>query len=111
MQVVTKSQNPSHQTQYAQDLRYNVISKSFDVGLGGVAFQQWVDTQGTEGHGPASSHWTINPSNPLSNDPSVLDGLTAINTQYLKNTSLALFGQLSWKVSDSVSIQPGLRLT
>src|SRR3546814_14842938 len=66
--------------------------------------------QGTEGHGPASSHWTINPSNPLSNDPSVLDGLTAINTQYLKNTSLALFGQLSWKVSDSVSIQPGLRL-
>src|SRR3546814_5103875 len=57
-----------------------------------------------------SSDLTINPSNPLSNDPSVLDGLTAINTQYLKNTSLALFGQLSWKVSDSVSIQPGLRL-
>src|SRR3546814_9538694 len=86
--------------------RYNVSSKSFDFVLGGFAFQQRIDTQGTEGHGPASSHWTINPSNPLSNDPSVLDGLTAINTQYLKNTSLALFGQLSWKVSDSVSIQP-----
>src|SRR3546814_328259 len=37
-------------------------------------------------------------------------GLTAINTQYLKNTSLALFGRLSWKVSGSFSIQPGLRL-
>jgi iron complex outermembrane receptor protein len=40
----------------------------------------------------------------------VLDGLTAINTQYLKNTSLALFGQLSWKLTDSFTIQPGVRL-
>src|SRR3546814_16414913 len=93
-----------------QELRYNVSSERFDFVLGGFAFYQRIDTQGTEGHGPASSRWTINPSNPLSQDPSVLDGLTAINTQYLKNTSLALFGQLSWKVSGSFSIQPGLRL-
>ncbi|MBB5706368.1 TonB-dependent receptor [Sphingopyxis panaciterrulae] len=108
--VVTKSQNPSQQNQYTQELRYNVSSERFDFVLGGFAFYQRIDTQGTEGHGPASSRWTINPSNPLSQDPSVLDGLTAINTQYLKNTSLALFGQLSWKVSDRFSIQPGLRL-
>src|SRR3546814_14571923 len=58
----------------------------------------------------ASSRWTINPSNPLSSDPSVLGGLTAINTQYLKNTSAALFGQLSWKVTDQLTIQPGVRV-
>ncbi|PAL23278.1 TonB-dependent receptor [Sphingopyxis sp. GW247-27LB] len=108
--IVTKSQNPSQQNQYTQELRYNYSGERFDFVVGGFAFHQRIDTQGTEQHGPASSRWTINPSNPLSNDPSVLDGLTAINTQYLKNTSLALFGQLSWKLSDSFTIQPGVRL-
>src|SRR3546814_1981346 len=83
---------------------------SSDVCSSDLYYYQRIDTQGTEGHGPASSRWTINPSNPLSNDPSVLSGLTAINTQYLKNTSAALFGQLSWKVTDQLTIQPGVRL-
>jgi len=108
--IVTKSQNPSQQNQYTQELRYNYAGDRFDFVVGGFGFYQRIDTQGTEQHGAASSRWTINPSNPLSNDPSVLDGLTAINTQSLKNSSFALFGQLSWKLTDSVTIQPGLRL-
>jgi iron complex outermembrane receptor protein len=108
--IVTKSQNPSQQNQYTQELRYNYSGKRFDFVIGGFAFNQRIDTQGTEQHGPASSRWTLNPTSPLSNDPSVLDGLTAINTQFLKNTSLALFGQLSWKLTDSFTIQPGVRL-
>jgi hypothetical protein len=40
----------------------------------------------------------------------VLNGLTARNTQFLESTSLALFGQLSWKVTDAFTIQPGARL-
>lgn len=108
--IVTKSQNPSQQNQYTQELRYNVSADRFDFVVGGFAYYQRIDTQGTEAHGPASSRWTLNPTSPLSNDPSVLDGLTAINTQYLKNTSLALFGQATWKLSDQFSIQPGVRL-
>ncbi len=108
--VVTRSQNPSQQNQYTQELRYNYSGNRFDFVVGGFAFYQRIDTQGTEQHGPASSRWTLNPTSPLSNDPSVLDGLTAINTQFLKNTSLALFGQLSWKISDRFTIQPGVRL-
>ena len=108
--IVTKSQNPSQQNQYTQELRYNVSGDRFDFVLGGFAFHQRIDTQGTESHGAASSRWTLNPSSPLANDPSVLDGLTAINTQYLKNSSIALFGQLSWKLTDRFTIQPGVRL-
>src|SRR5690606_9339917 len=108
--IVTKSQNPSQQDQYTQELRYNYTGDRFDFVIGGFYYYQRIDTQGTEGHGPASSRWTINPSNPLSNDPSVLDGLTAINTQYLKNTSLALFGQASRKLTDALTIQLGARL-
>jgi iron complex outermembrane receptor protein len=78
--------------------------------LGAFAFDQRIDTQGTEAQGPAASRWNIAPNNPLSLDPTVLDGLTARNNQFLESTSLALFGQLSWKVSDAFTIQPGARI-
>ncbi len=108
--IVTKSQNPSQQDQFTQELRYNRSSDAIDFVAGAFAFYQRVDTQGTEAHGAASSRWNIAPSNALSRDPSVLDGLTARNTQWLKNLSAALFGQLSWKLSDALTIQPGVRL-
>ncbi|MCW2383042.1 iron complex outermembrane receptor protein [Sphingobium sp. B2D3B] len=108
--IVTLSQNPSQQDQYTQELRYNYSGKQFDFVLGAFAFNQRIDTQGTEQHGSASSRWTLNPTSALASNPAVLNGLTARNTQYLKSTSLALFGQLAWKATDALTIQPGLRL-
>ncbi|MBL8769841.1 MAG: TonB-dependent receptor [Phenylobacterium sp.] len=108
--IVSKSQNPSQQDQYSQELRYNYAGERIDGVLGVFAFRQRIDTQGTEQQGAASSRWNIAPTNVLSNDPTVLAGLTALNTQSLKATSFAVFGQASWKVSDAFTIQPGLRL-
>lgn len=109
LSIVSKSQNPSQQDQYSQELRYNYTGDRFDFVAGAFAFKQRIDTQGTEQQGPASSRWNITPSNALSNDPTVLDGLVARNTQWLESTSYALFGQLSWKVTDALTIQPGVR--
>ncbi|PLK23100.1 TonB-dependent receptor [Porphyrobacter sp. TH134] len=108
--IVIASNNPSQQNQYTQELRYAYTGDAFDFVVGAFAFDQRIDTQGLEAHGPASSRWTIAPNNPLSNDPTVLNGLTARNTQFLESTSAALFGQLSWKVTDAFTIQPGVRL-
>jgi len=108
--IVSKSQNPSQQDQYTQELRYNYSGPRTDFVLGAFAFKQRIDTQGTEQQGAASSRWNITPSNVLSNDPTVLDGLVARNTQWLKSTSFAAFGQVSWKVTDAFTIQPGLRI-
>ena len=108
--IVTKSQNPSQQDQFSQELRYNYSQDGIGFVLGAFAFYQKIDTQGTEQHGSASSRWNINPSNALSDDPSVLDGLTAYNRQWLKATSLALFGQVDWEVLPGLTIQPGARL-
>ncbi len=110
LSIVSKSQNPSQQDQYSQELRYNYSNDRLDAVAGVFAFKQRIDTQGTEQQGPASSRWNIAPSNVLSNDPTVLDGLVARNTQSLKNTSFALFGQASWKVTEAFTIQPGVRL-
>jgi len=110
LSIVALSQNPSQQDQYTQEFRYAYTGDRFDFVLGAFAFNQRIDTQGTEAHGINSSRWSIAPNNPLSLDPSVLNGLTARNTQFLKSTSAALFGQLSWKATDSFTIQPGVRL-
>jgi iron complex outermembrane receptor protein len=108
--IVSLSQNPSQQNQYTQEFRYAYSGAKFDFVLGAFAFDQRIDTQGTEAQGLAASRWNIAPNNPLSLDPSVLNGLTARNTQFLESTSAALFGQLSWKVTDAFTIQPGARI-
>ncbi|MFO6448122.1 TonB-dependent receptor [Erythrobacter sp. NE805] len=108
--IVARSQNPSQQDQYTQEFRYAYTSEAIDFVVGAFAFNQRIDTQGLESQGAAASRWNIAPSNALSNDPSVLNGLTARNTQFLKSTSAAVFGQLSWKVTDAFTIQPGVRL-
>ncbi|KQM19105.1 TonB-dependent receptor [Novosphingobium sp. Leaf2] len=108
--IVALSQNPSQQDQYTQELRYNYSSDKIDFVVGAFGFYQRIDTQGTESQGSASSLWNIAPSNALSKDPSVLNGLVAYNTQYLKNSSAALYGQLSWHITPELTIQPGVRL-
>ena len=110
LSIVALSQNPSQQDQYTQEFRYAYSGERFDFVVGAFAFDQRIDTQGTEAQGRAASRWNIAPGNALALDQTVLDGLTARNTQSLESTSVALFGQLSWKVTDAFTIQPGLRL-
>ena len=108
LSIVAKSQNPSQQDQYTQELRYNYTGERFDYVVGAFAFHQRIDTQGTEAQGPSSSRWNL--TGALASNPAVLNGLVAYNTQWLKSTSLATYGQLSWKVTDALTIQPGLRI-
>ncbi|WP_340264452.1 TonB-dependent receptor [Sphingobium mellinum] len=111
--IVSKSQNPSQQDQYSQEFRYNYSGQKIDFVVGLFGFKQRIDTQGTEQQGAAASKWNLTPStNPtnVANNPATLAGLTAANTQWLKSESAALFGQLSWKVTDALTIQPGARL-
>jgi len=111
--IVSKSQNPSQQDQYSQEFRYNYSGEKIDFVAGLFGFKQRIDTQGTEQQGAAAAKWSLapstNPTNPA-NIPATLAGLTASNTQWLKSESAALFGQISWKVTDKLTLQPGARL-
>jgi iron complex outermembrane receptor protein len=108
LDIVTASNNPSQQDQYSQEFRYNYSGDRIDFVLGAFGFKQRIDTQGFEQQGAASSRWNL--TGALAANPAVLAGLTARNTQFLKSTSAALFGQASWKVSDAFTIQPGARI-
>lgn len=108
LSIVSRSQNPSQQDQYSQEFRYNYSGDTIDFVIGAFGFKQRIDTQGIEQQGINASRWNL--TGALATNPAVLNGLTAANTQFLKSTSAALFGQLSWKVTDALTIQPGVRL-
>ena len=118
--ITTKSQNPSQQSQYSQELRYNYSAPRYDFVVGLFGFSQKIRTQGTEQLGAAASRWLLDPGSTNTNClvtpsalaciPATLDGLTAYNDIRLDNTSAALFGQFSWKATDRLTIQPGIRV-
>jgi iron complex outermembrane receptor protein len=108
--ITTVSANPSKQNQYSQELRYAGSSGSLDYVAGLFAYRQNQHTTGAQEQGPAASRWLLNPSSANSNNPAVLNGLRSENDIRLETTSLAAFGQLSWRVTDRLRLQPGLRV-
>src|SRR6185503_14626187 len=110
------------QEQWTQELRYAATVGHLDFVVGAFAFDQSLHTQGRQVQGPAASRWLLNPGNvpagsagcnpPTANacNPAVLNGLTSTNAIDFSNTSAALFGQLTWHVTDRLSLQPGIRV-
>jgi len=105
--ITTRSQNPSQQDQWAQEFRYSQSGGRFDFVVGLFGFHQKIRAQSVQVQGPAASLWLLAPGSVLAANPAVLDGLTASNDIRLDNTSAALFGQVSWKVTDRFTVQPG----
>lgn len=120
--ITTRSQNPSKQDQFTQELRYAHAGQGYDFVVGAFGFYQKLRTNGTESQGPAASRWTLNPGNvppgssgcatptTLACNPAVLDDLVANNDILLENTSLAAFGKFNWNVTDRLTVSPGGRL-
>ncbi len=109
--ITTVSANPSQQTQYSQELRIASNGKhTLDYVLGAFYFYQTIDTQGLQVQGPAASAFLLNPTSTGGRNPATLNGLSSRNTIGFTNTSAALFGKLTWNVSDRFQIAPGLRL-
>ncbi|MFT4026297.1 MAG: TonB-dependent receptor [Novosphingobium sp.] len=110
--VTIKSQNPSQQSQWTQEFRYNYSKDRIDFVVGLFGYKQKVRTQGTEQLGSAATKWTLAPSTDPTNNYNldILNNLLALNNISLDNSSAALFGQLSWKLTDRLTIQPGIRV-
>ena len=109
--ITLKVNNPSQQEQFTQEVRYaGSLGERIDFVAGVFGFYQTIDTQGIQEQGTAASRWLLAPTSALAGNPAVLNGLVANNTIGFKNTSVAAFGQLSWKVTDDLTIQPGVRV-
>jgi iron complex outermembrane receptor protein len=122
--ITTFSGNPSQHRQWTQEIRYaSRGGERFDYVLGGFFFSQRFRTAGAQEQGPAASRFLLNPgtsvpagssacSPPTANacNPAVLNGLRSENDIRYQSTSAAIYGQLTWRVTDNLRIQPGARL-
>lgn len=107
--ITTISANPSKQRQLSQELRYaSAGGGSIDYVAGLFAFRQTIHTSGVQEQGPLASRWLLSGAN--ANDPTILDGLRSENDIDFTNTSLAAFGQLTWRATDRLRLQPGIRI-
>ena len=121
--ITIVSANPSQQRQVTQEFRLaSSGARRLDYVVGAFYFYQTIDTQGQQVQGTAASRFLLNPGNPpfgpngcalpttAACNPAVLNGLTATNSIGFTNTSAALFGKLTWHVTDKLQINPGLRV-
>ncbi|AQR61454.1 hypothetical protein BZG35_07170 [Brevundimonas sp. LM2] len=108
LDILPKSNNPSHQDQTSQEFRLSSTGeRTIDWVAGLYYFNQTVSTDGVTQYGRDASYWLL----PAGTPDALLDGYTAVNVSSIETTSYAAFGQLTWNVTDRLRITPGLRYT
>jgi iron complex outermembrane receptor protein len=110
LQVYTKVNNPTRQDQVSQEFRFNHEGERYDFVVGLFGFYQKIKTSGIQETGRDASKWLLNPTSALSNNPAVMNNVSAVNDIRLKNTSFAAFGKLNFKLTDDFTISPGIRV-
>lgn len=107
--ITTISANPSNQRQISQEFRYSSKGgETFDYVIGIYGYRQTINTAGAQEQGSAASLFLLGPT--TGNNPALLDGLRQDVDIRFDNNSLAAFGQLTWNITDTLRLQPGLRL-
>jgi iron complex outermembrane receptor protein len=107
--ITTVSANPSKQRQWTQEFRLASSGENLiDYVAGVFAFRQTIDSQGLQEQGSAATLWLLGPSQAAST-PNLLTGLRQETDIEFENKSYAAFGQLTWNISDTLRLQPGLR--
>jgi iron complex outermembrane receptor protein len=108
--ITTISANPSKQYQWQQELRYaGDLGDSIDYVVGAFWFNQVTKTLGQQEQGSAAWRFLLNP-NAAAATPGLLDGYGQKTDILSDHTSAALFGNVNWKVTDQLTISPGLRV-
>jgi iron complex outermembrane recepter protein len=107
--ITTLSQNDSDQRQLTQELRFATSgTNKIDFVAGLFGYRQTIRTLGLQEQGAAANLFTNGPT--AGANAAVLNGLRQTNRIAFENNSLAAYGQLTWNLSDTLRIQPGLRL-
>jgi iron complex outermembrane receptor protein len=107
--ITTVSANPSEQEQWTQEFRFaGSAGDSLDYLVGAFAFRQTLENTGLQEQGASASLWLLGPT--AGANPALLDGLRQETDIEFENDSYALFGQLTWHITDTLHLQPGLRI-
>jgi iron complex outermembrane receptor protein len=109
--IITVAQQQNFQRQFSQEVR---LASDNDGPINYVAgayyFWQSVRGYGSFGYGPGAAAWNVPTVNPVVAN-AALDGFTAASFSEPITKSLAGFGQVDWKITDSLTLTAGLRYT
>ena len=108
--IYTKSENPTKQDQYSQELRYNYEADNINAVLSAFGFKQKIRAKGLQESGTAASAWLLAPTSALSNNPAVLNLQRANNDIRLDNSSAAVFSKVNWEALDRLTVSHGFRV-
>ncbi|SHM84575.1 TonB-dependent receptor [Flavobacterium chilense] len=110
LQVLAKSQNPTRQTQFTQEVRYagQLTSKISGV-VGAFFIDQTSQTNGTEESGNAQWRFSQSTTSNLWKTPGLFEGYGIKTDANIRSSSAAVFGQIDWAITDRFHILPGLR--
>ena len=109
--VTTVSAAPSRQQQWTQEVRYaGDLSRQLNLVVGAFVYQQSIDSDPvfTQEQGAAAARFLLAPT-PAANTPGLLDGYGQTQSVQFGNVSAAVFGEVSWALTDRLRILPGLR--
>jgi len=112
--VQTLSQAPSRHDQFSQEIRYAGDFSDKLSGVAGVYFlgqNLTTDPFHSEEAGAAAWRFLQNNQDPLWQTPGLLEGYGIRTTSKLKSSSAAVFGQLDWSITETLSVLPGIRVT
>ena len=110
LQVLAKSQNPTRQTQFTQEVRYAGQLTSKISGVVGVFFiDQTSKTNGTEESGNAQWRFAQSSTSSLWKTPGLFEGYGIKTDASIRSSSAAVFGQIDWAITERLHILPGVR--
>ncbi|WP_138994998.1 TonB-dependent receptor [Larkinella sp. C7] len=110
--VFTISSGNSKHNQWSQEIRYSGKISPKLSGVIGV-FGLWQDLKSdpvqTEEAGSAQWRFAQSSTSALWKTPGLFDNFGIRTTNEIKSTSLAVFGQVDWAVTDRIHVLPGVR--
>ncbi len=110
--VFTISSGNSAHDQWSQELRYSGKISPKLSGVVGV-FGLWQDLKSdpvqTEEAGSAQWRFAQSTTSPLWKTPGLFDNFGIRTTNRIRSTSLAVFAQADWSITDKLHLQPGIR--
>ncbi|RYF95717.1 MAG: TonB-dependent receptor [Caulobacteraceae bacterium] len=108
LKIIERSENADEQDQ--RSLEFRLASNgthTIDYVAGLYAFWQDIDAEGVSLYGSDATYWLLSPLLPAA----LVDGYRSDFVATSTTRSYAAFGQLTWHVTDSLSVTPGLRYT